>query len=162
MQSPGYLVLADTYDPGWSATVDGQPATIRPAYVAFRAVYLKEGKHTVIFRYRPAGFQSGLALSAVGLAISLLGVVLPRGRVALTPEHTSLRWFSGWRMLWFMLLAAIVVVSVGNRAPAQSRPGRPRPADDGGSTITLPGRWWDSVHCFTWGSGKSAMKVNRR
>ena len=57
--TPAYLVLADTFDPGWSATVDGRPAPIWPAYVAFRAVYLPQGTHTVVFTYRPAGFESG-------------------------------------------------------------------------------------------------------
>ena len=33
-ESPAYLLLADSYDPGWSATVDGQPRPIRPAYAA--------------------------------------------------------------------------------------------------------------------------------
>src|SRR5262249_13457292 len=56
LQAPGYLVLADTFDPGWSATDNGRPAPIRPAYVAFRAVYLTAGHHTVVFTYRPAGF----------------------------------------------------------------------------------------------------------
>src|SRR6185437_15075174 len=54
---PAYLFLADTYDPGWSATVDGRPAPIRPAYAAFRAVALPAGRHTVAFTYVPEGFR---------------------------------------------------------------------------------------------------------
>ena len=33
-----YLVLADSFDPGWSAVRDGRPVPIRPAFVAFRGV----------------------------------------------------------------------------------------------------------------------------
>ena len=75
LASPGYLVLADTFDPGWSATDDGRPVPIRPAYVAFRAVYLPAGHHTVHFTYRPAGFALGLVLSVIGLGLAV-GLVL--------------------------------------------------------------------------------------
>ena len=67
--TPAYLVLSDTFDPGWSATVDGRPAPIWPAYIAFRAVYLPQGRHQVVFTYRPAGIELGLALTACGLAL---------------------------------------------------------------------------------------------
>jgi hypothetical protein len=40
-QTDAYLILSDTYDPGWSATLDGRYAPIRPAWVAFRAVFAR-------------------------------------------------------------------------------------------------------------------------
>src|SRR5439155_10180299 len=45
----GYLVLDDTYYPGWRAWVDGRAAPIRPANVAFRAVRVGPGPHVVAF-----------------------------------------------------------------------------------------------------------------
>src|SRR5206468_2841096 len=84
--APAYLILADTFDPGWSATLDGRPVPIRPAFVAFRAVFVPEGRHTVVFRYVPAGFSLGLKVTACGL---LAGVVLLfwRRKAALAPDH---------------------------------------------------------------------------
>jgi hypothetical protein len=69
LAAPGYLVLADTYYPGWRATVDGQETTILPANHAFRAVQLKEGKHTVLFEYAPASFGLGKWLSFCSTAL---------------------------------------------------------------------------------------------
>jgi hypothetical protein len=74
----GYLVLVDTYDPEWRATVDGRPAPIVRANVAFRAVALTRGHHVVDFRYRPRPVAWGLAVSALTLA-GILAVVA-RGR----------------------------------------------------------------------------------
>ena len=65
LTSDGILVLSDTYYPGWQATVDGEPAQILSANLAFRGVFLPAGEHLVQFHYRPASFRVGAALSAV-------------------------------------------------------------------------------------------------
>lgn len=46
-----WLVYADCIHPGWTATVDGRPVPIYPANLAFKAVQLDPGRHTVEFRY---------------------------------------------------------------------------------------------------------------
>jgi hypothetical protein len=70
---PGYLVLTDAYYPGWSAAVDGQPATIHRADIMFRAVVLPPGEHVVEFRYAPLSVTAGLWIS--GLAWALMAAV---------------------------------------------------------------------------------------
>ena len=74
---PGrYLVLADTFYPGWQARIDGERAAILRANYAFRAVALDAGEHEVVFRYRPLSFIVGVACSG----ISLVGVFVVLGR----------------------------------------------------------------------------------
>jgi hypothetical protein len=61
------LVLSDTWFPGWRATVDGQPASIARANVAFRAVAVPAGRHRVAFDYAPASFRTGATISGIAL-----------------------------------------------------------------------------------------------
>jgi hypothetical protein len=67
--SPGLLVLSDTYFPGWQASVDGESHPILRANLAFRAVAVPAGDHEVEFRYEPASFRLGVALTVIGLLI---------------------------------------------------------------------------------------------
>jgi hypothetical protein len=74
-QRPALLVVAETYYPGWHATVDGQPAAILRANYLSQGVVVPEGKHTVELRYEPDSLRTGAVLSAASLA-GLAGLVL--------------------------------------------------------------------------------------
>jgi hypothetical protein len=69
---PGYLVLPDSYYPGWQASIDGQASPIWRANYAFRAVSVPAGQHTVQFVFDPPIWKVGLAVSGVTL-VGLLG-----------------------------------------------------------------------------------------
>jgi hypothetical protein len=76
-KTDGHVVLLDTFYPGWHAEVDGREQPIRAADLAFRAVAVTPGRHTVRFAYRPASVRAGAALSLVALltiAVCLIGV----------------------------------------------------------------------------------------
>jgi hypothetical protein len=64
----GYVVLVDAWDPAWRATVDGQPADLLRANVAFRAVAVSAGRHRIEMRYRPVMLPWGLVITGVALA----------------------------------------------------------------------------------------------
>jgi hypothetical protein len=93
--TPGYLVLTDTFYPGWRATVDGAPATvgvpadISRADVAFRAVRLEPGAHRVEFRYRPTLVRGGGVVSGATLLLWLAALIwaLWRRRKNLVSAH---------------------------------------------------------------------------
>jgi hypothetical protein len=50
----GWLVCSNTFYPGWTCEVNGQPAPLVPAYGTFLGVRLPAGRHTVRWRYQPA------------------------------------------------------------------------------------------------------------
>jgi uncharacterized membrane protein YfhO len=75
VERPGYLVLVDSWYPGWNASVDGKPTPIYRADVLFRAVPLTSGQHTVSFEYRPLSFLAGAMVSLVSLIV-MAGIAL--------------------------------------------------------------------------------------
>jgi hypothetical protein len=79
LSAPGYVVLVDAYDPGWRAWVDGSETPLLRANVAFRAVAVGAGRHTVELRYRPRALLVGLALTALSVLI-LLAAGVAAGR----------------------------------------------------------------------------------
>jgi len=80
----GFLVVTDTYYPGWEAAVDGEPTEILRANYLFRAVALPQGRHRVVFEYRPASLRAGAALTVICALVILLIAFGKRRRTAQT------------------------------------------------------------------------------
>jgi hypothetical protein len=76
LDSPGWLVLTDTYYPGWQATLDGSPTEILPVNIMFRAVAVPEGEHTLVFEFKPGSVVMGGWISVGALAASVIALVL--------------------------------------------------------------------------------------
>jgi hypothetical protein len=74
LESPGWLVLADTFYPGWQASINGQPAEILPVNLLFRAVEVPAGEHAIIFEFKPESARLGMLIS--GATVLLVGLVL--------------------------------------------------------------------------------------
>jgi hypothetical protein len=64
----GWLILADTWFPGWEAIANGEQLPIYPAFGVVRAVPLPSGRYDLEFVYRPLSFSFGLILTVLGVA----------------------------------------------------------------------------------------------
>ncbi|MDP3998467.1 MAG: YfhO family protein, partial [bacterium] len=80
---PGFLVLTDSYDSGWEAKIDGQPAKINQADYLFRAVPIPAGEHQVEFEYKPKDFYLGAKISLTTASLMILFALfwLVKGRI---------------------------------------------------------------------------------
>ena len=78
----GQLAWAEQAYPGWSATVDGKPATLNKWEIAFQSVQVPAGSHTVEFQYRERYLNSGLAISIISLALLAAWIRMEKNRHA--------------------------------------------------------------------------------
>ncbi len=69
-----WLLLADTWYPGWHARVDGEKVRIYRADYLFRALWISPGEHEVLFEYGPWSFRLGAVVSGLTW-MALLGTV---------------------------------------------------------------------------------------
>lgn len=76
---PAMMVLNDSWGAGWKAYVDGVEQPVMRVNYAFRGVVAPEGRHRVMFRYRPPALLAGLWISGG----TLLLVVVLYGTVGL-------------------------------------------------------------------------------
>jgi hypothetical protein len=74
--TPALLLLNDKFDPNWRVYVDEKPATLLRANYIMRAVHLPPGEHTVEFKFEPPVTMLYVSLSAIGVAVILLGLLI--------------------------------------------------------------------------------------
>jgi len=72
---PGFLVLADTWFPGWKAFINDHQARIYRANYNLRAVSVPAGHSTVEFIYRPASFWMGVSLALMIILLLIYAVI---------------------------------------------------------------------------------------
>ena len=77
VSSPGdaVVLVRNTYDPHWHATVDGAPAPVLRADYFLQAVPVKAGTHTIVLTYHDTTVKAGLAGSAV-VIVAILGTAM--------------------------------------------------------------------------------------
>jgi hypothetical protein len=73
--TPAFLVVATTFDPGWEATVDGQPLPVLPTVLCQLAAALPAGEHRLDLAYHER-------LLPIGGAITVLGLLAGAGALA--------------------------------------------------------------------------------
>jgi hypothetical protein len=79
--SPGWLVMADMYAPGWQVTVNGHDAKLLRADYTLRAVAVSGGRSHLVLTYRPPGFVPGLVITLLALlALGHISVLSLRAR----------------------------------------------------------------------------------
>ena len=91
MDTAGMVVLADLWDKGWQAQVDGHVAPILLVNHAIRGVVLPAGQHKIVFRYVPASVRIGWIMSGTGVAFGLgwAAWIMRWRRKARRTEHVS-------------------------------------------------------------------------
>jgi len=64
---PGWLVLSETWLPGWQARLNGAPVHVFRTDYALLGLYLPAGQNTVELEYQPLGWHVGALLMIAGL-----------------------------------------------------------------------------------------------
>ena len=90
-KTPAILLLTDIFDKDWTARIDGKQVDIMEGNIAFRAVYIPIGKHTVEFKYFPPMLRISLLLLLLGMSVCAillhLHISVPTFKNTMTGDH---------------------------------------------------------------------------
>lgn len=90
---PALVTVAEQFDPGWSATVDGAPATVVAADGFLAAVEVPAGAHEIRLTYEPPRWTLAVVVSLlaalVTAALVVVGVVRRRSGDPAQPDRPA-------------------------------------------------------------------------
>ncbi len=70
-----FLVVGESYHPGWNATVDGQPTPVVRANGDSMGVLVEPGEHQIDLNFQPESLRYGRLTSAFGLSLMVVLLV---------------------------------------------------------------------------------------
>ncbi|MES2503655.1 MAG: hypothetical protein V4534_02130 [Myxococcota bacterium] len=79
----GFLVISDTFYPGWKTYLDGRETQIFPADLMFRAISSPIGKHQIELIYDPISFKIAAWVTVLGLLFAFAALFLRKRNVAI-------------------------------------------------------------------------------
>ena len=71
----GVVVFSEVYYPGWTATVDGEPAELGRVNYILRAMNLKPGEHKVVLTFKPKSIRRTESIAYAASAVLLLAII---------------------------------------------------------------------------------------
>ncbi len=72
----GWLVIAESWDAGWTASLDGGPSPMLPGNYAFRTIRIPSGPHVIELVFRPVGFVLGSTITGATMIALLIAAVV--------------------------------------------------------------------------------------
>jgi uncharacterized membrane protein YfhO len=71
----GVLVFSEIYYPGWTATVDGEPAELGRVDYVLRAMNVKPGRHEVVLSFFPKSVSTTETIAYISYVILFLVII---------------------------------------------------------------------------------------
>ena len=85
-ETPGCLVSAQTFYPGWRARLAGRPVDVRPTAEGLCSIDVPAGQNRFRFEFRPTAFSAALAISGTSVLMEIGILWMTRGRRAARPR----------------------------------------------------------------------------
>lgn len=78
----GWLMVSESWYPGWEATIDGEKSEVARGFVLFQTVNIPAGEHIIELKYKPLSFLFGSMISGLSLIfLSIIGFLERRKRI---------------------------------------------------------------------------------
>jgi len=71
----GVIVFSEIYYPGWTATIDGEPAELGRVNYILRALNVKPGKHEVVLSFFPKSVDTTESIAYTAYAVLILVIL---------------------------------------------------------------------------------------
>ena len=72
----GVVVFSEIYYPGWTATIDGNPAELGRVDYVLRALKVPAGKHQIVLTFKPKSINTTETIAYIAGVVLLLALLM--------------------------------------------------------------------------------------